>query len=143
MSTNEDKQSWWASLFEAALATPRSWMPLIQEHPEEVAWALEIAEARAMEIDAPLDPVRHVRGYMTARLGGFPVHWSMLDHNALVYTAALFLQAMQRDLGPAKYRGARFHNAADSGELLRLQLGALFAGNMRSDGTTSQKEHAS
>jgi hypothetical protein len=138
--TNDNNKPWWAALVEAALTTPRSWMPIVREHGDELGWMLDVAQQRAIEIDAPVEPVNHVRGYLVARLGRFPVHWSMLDHSALLYTAVLFLQAMERDMGPVNQRGTRFANAADSQELFGLKLRALFANSLRGERAASEKK---
>ena len=122
MKTRDKKPNPWTALFEAAFASPRSWMPLVRARQQDLAWALDVAEAMARELApwADTKAVQRVRAFMQARLGGFPLHWSLLDHDDLVYTVGLFLCAIDRDLGPVEHRSTGFVNEPETPDDVEL-----------------------
>ena len=86
-------------------AGPQSWTPLLAAFREAFDWALDVAHHLARDYPEEVETVERVRTYMRKRIAGEPASIRIDD---VMFTFALIITAIERDLGPVKHLGPWF-----------------------------------
>lgn len=90
---------------EWAFAWLDEWRPLLHRYHAELEWLLDMAARAAHELPSERAAVGRVRGALRQLVAGTNAR---VDARDLMFTAALALAAMERDLGPVATRPRRF-----------------------------------
>jgi len=97
-------------------ASVLEWLPLVSAFRETVEWVLDVAADIARDYPEEVAAVERVRGFLRARMEGYPAALRLRD---ALFTVALIMAAIERDVGPLRHRGLSFKNP---GEQLQLAL---------------------
>ena len=85
------------------------WSLLFRAFTDASEWVLDVAAYTAREFPDEVAAVERVRGFVRERVAGHPAH---LRFDDLLFTFALVLAAVERDLGPLAQRAASFAHDA-------------------------------
>ncbi len=77
--------------------------PLFKAFREAFEWALDLASAIAREFPEEVAAVERVRTYIRKRIAGDP---AKIDQRDILFTFALLMAAIERDLGPLQKRAS-------------------------------------
>lgn len=114
-------------------ASVLEWLPLVSAFRDTLEWVLDIAADIAGSYPAEVAAVERVRWFMRARMEGIPATLLMRD---ALFTVALIVAAIERDVGPLKKRALSFKHPGQQLELafsrartrlLQTQLGSDLA----------------
>ena len=78
-------------------AGPLDWTPMFQAFREAFEWALDVAKTIARDYPEEIEAVERVRAFMRKRIAGETAH---IDTDDVLFTFALIIGAIERDLGP-------------------------------------------
>ena len=84
---------------------PLDWTPWFRAFKEAFEWALDVAVGLAEDFPEEVEAVHRVRAFMHKRIAGQPAHCRVDD---VLFTFALIIGAIERDLGPVKNLGPWF-----------------------------------
>src|SRR5450432_4714591 len=84
---------------------PLSWTPMFQAFREAFEWALDVARNLARDYPEEVDAVERVRAYLRKRIAGETAPAPVDD---VLFTFALIIGAIERDLGPVGMLGPWF-----------------------------------
>jgi len=87
---------------------PLDWALLFRAFQDASEWLLDVAAHTARGYTDEVGAVERVRKFMRARNAGRPAHLRLDD---LLFTFALVLAAVERDLGPLHVRPPSFTHA--------------------------------
>lgn len=79
---------------------PLDWVLLFRAFRDACEWVLDVAAHIARRYPEEVATVERVRTFMRARIAGRPAHLRIED---LLFTFALVLAAIERDLRPTQY----------------------------------------
>ena len=86
-------------------AGPPDWTPMFQSFREAFEWALDVAKQLARDYPEEVAAVERVRAFMQKRIAGETAHVPADD---VLFTFALIIGAIERDLGPVGVLGPWF-----------------------------------
>jgi hypothetical protein len=86
-------------------AGPENWTPLFAAFRDAFEWALDVAHHLARDYPEEVESVERVRTFMRKRIAGETAHIRMDD---VMFTFALIITAIERDLGPVRHLGPWF-----------------------------------
>lgn len=109
---------------EWSLAWADHWRPLLRRYHAELEWLLDMAADAARELPSERAAVGRVRTALRQLVGGASAR---VDSRDLMFTLALVLAAIERDLGPVETRPRRFRRH----DLLIEAIGTLFTNQAR------------
>ena len=89
-------------------AGPGDWTPLFAAFREAFDWALDVAHQIARDFPEEVEAVERVRTFMRRRIAGEAAHICIDD---VMFTFALIIGAIERDLGPVATLGPWFSPA--------------------------------
>ena len=90
---------------ELAQSGPLDWTPMFQAFKEAFDWALDVAAGLARDYPEEVEAVERVRAFMHNRINGEPANVRIDD---VLFTFALIIGAIERDLGPVTNVGPWF-----------------------------------
>jgi hypothetical protein len=99
-----------------AASEPLDWSLLFRAFKDASEWLLDVAAYTARDYPDEVDAVERVRKFMRARNAGRPAHLRIDD---LLFTFALVLASIERDLGPLTERPTSFPRSVSVRDLLR------------------------
>lgn len=88
-----------------SIAGPEDWTPLFAAFREAFEWALDVAKNIARDFPEEVDAIERVRTFMRKRIAGETAHLRVDD---VMFTFALIIGAIERDLGPVEHLGPWF-----------------------------------
>ena len=86
-------------------AGPEDWTPLFAAFREAFEWALDVAKHIARDFPEEVEAIERVRTFMRKRIAGETAHIRVDD---VMFTFALIIGAIERDLGPVSHLGPWF-----------------------------------
>jgi hypothetical protein len=84
---------------------PLDWTPMFQAFKEAFDWALDVGAGLARDYPEEVEAVERVRAFMHKRIKGEAAHVRIDD---VLFTFALIIGAIERDLGPVANLGPWF-----------------------------------
>jgi len=86
-------------------AGPPDWTPMFQAFREAFEWALDVAKQLARDYPEEVAAVERVRAFMRKRIAG---ETAQVPADDVLFTFALIIGAIERDLGPVGMLGPWF-----------------------------------